>query len=187
MRIGSTSYCENCSTRSTGVSKSAATAHQLHPQTDRHFMGPQLRMSFLLPWHDANVRQIPVPLRVVEPITHYELVRNLEAHIISLDRHFPPRRLIEQGCDLERLRLVREKQLLQKGQRQPGIQNVFYQDDILPLHRLVYVFRDAHLARGVPAMLQFMRRAWTVAVARDADEVERCIQCEVPGEVPQKD
>src|SRR3974390_864589 len=112
----------------------------------------------LLPRDHANIRQIAVALRVIEPVPHHELIRNLEADVVCLNRHLAPRRLVEQRSQLQHARLVRHQKLLQHRQCEAGIEYVFDDDDFLPAQRVVDILGEAHFAGGIPAVAQFLGR-----------------------------
>ena len=44
-----------------------------------------------------------------------------------------------------------------------------------------------HFTSGVPSALQFLRRAGTVAVARNSNEVEGCVEIEMSRQIGEKD
>src|SRR5579883_796384 len=104
---------------------------------------------------------------------HYAHIRHVESDIVALNGQLAPRGFVEQGGDLEGLWLVGQEEFSKESQRQPGIENVLDQDDIFAFHGLVHVLGDAYLTGGVPAVLQFVRGARAIAIAGDADKVER--------------
>src|SRR5215470_735925 len=140
----------------------------------------------LLPGHHAYVRKIAVFFRVVQAISHDKLVWNLESNVVAFQWKLASRRLVEQGRHLQGPRLPGIEHPLQIGHRQPGIEDVFNENDVLVLDGLVNVFRELYLARRVPATLEFLARCRAVAVTGDSDEVECCIQIDHPGEIGQE-
>src|SRR5258707_1343528 len=50
---------------------------------------------------NAHIGQIPVSLGEIEAVADHELVRDLEADIAEGDVDLPPRRLRQEGADLE--------------------------------------------------------------------------------------
>src|SRR5580658_9506121 len=54
----------------------------------------------------ANVGQVAILLRVVEPETNHKLVGNLKSDVISFQRKLAPRRLVEQRRNFQRPRLT---------------------------------------------------------------------------------
>jgi len=71
------------------------------------------------------VRQIPIPFRVIQPVTHHKFVGDREAHVIGAHRRDPPLLLVQQYCHPQSLRPALFKHTQQILQRQPGIQNIF--------------------------------------------------------------
>ena len=67
-----------------------------------------------------------------------------------------------------------------------GVQNVFHQDHISIFHGLVHIFGQPHFAGRIPPELQFLRRAGTVAVAGDSDEVESRVELDLACQIAQK-
>src|SRR5207253_3767045 len=132
-----------------------------------------------LAWHNANIGQVPVSLRVIQPVAHNELVRNAEPYVISLNRLFAPRRFIEQSGNAKSFRLTRQNQLLQIRERKPGVENIFDEDYVFSLDRLIGIFGEANLAGRIPAAFQFLSRTGPVAIARDSNEVERSIELDL--------
>src|SRR6202022_177758 len=61
------------------------------------------------PRDNADVRQVAIALGVIQSVADHELIRNLEAHVIPFDGHFPARGLVEESRDLERPRLMSEE------------------------------------------------------------------------------
>src|SRR5579871_4064942 len=140
----------------------------------------------LFPGHYAHIRQVPVLFSVVQAVADDEFIRNLESDIVALNGQLAPRGFVEQGGDLEGLWLVGQEEFSKESQRQPGIENVLDQDDIFAFHGLVHVLGDAYLTGGVPAVLQFVRGARAIAIAGDADKVERGIEVQVAGQVAEE-
>src|SRR5438094_7785071 len=116
-------------------------------------------------WQIANIRQIVVSLRIIQPVAHNELVRNAEPYVISLNRLFAPRRFIEQSGNAKGFGLTRQNQLLQIRERKHGVENIVDEDYVLSLHRLIDIFVQANLAGRIPAAFQFLSRTGPVAIA----------------------
>src|SRR5438094_10409975 len=130
-------------------------------------------------WQIANIRQIVVSLGVIQPVAHNELVRNAEPYVISLNRLFAPRRFIEQSSNAKGFGLTRQNQLLQIRERKPGVENIFDEDYVFALHRLIGIFGQTNLAGRIPPAFQFLSRTGPVTVARDSNEVERSIELDL--------
>src|SRR5215472_17070575 len=140
----------------------------------------------LLARQHAYIGQVAVALGVVQPVADDKFVRDAEADVISHDRLFAARWLVQQGGNLERLRLMRQQNALQIGEGEAGIQDVFHQNYVLVAQGMVYVFRKPHLARRIPPAFQLLSRAGTVAVARYADEIECRVKLHLPCQVAKK-
>src|SRR5438270_11324057 len=79
---------------------------------------------------NGYVRQIPVPLPVVEAVADHELVRDLKARVAHRDVDLPPLRLGHQGTNLQgggRAGLERADEI---GERQAGIDDVLDDEDV---------------------------------------------------------
>src|SRR3974390_522495 len=100
--------------------------------------------------NDANIWKITVLLGVIEAVADNELVRNLEPDVIALQGELAPRWRVEQRSGFQAPRLARQKHLFQIRHGQPGVVNVFHEDDVLVLHSLIDVFQQAHFTGGVP-------------------------------------
>src|SRR6185437_168991 len=127
-------------------------------------------------FENADVRQIPVAFGEVQPVANHELIRNLKAHVISLDGSCTARGFIQQRSDLKRPWLMRAKVFAQESQRQAGIKNVFHQDYIYIAQRSGYVFDQLH----------FTGSFLLGAVAAHSNEVKRGVQLNLPCQVAQK-
>src|SRR5919112_2955687 len=57
----------------------------------------------------ADVGEVAVGARVVEPVADDELVGHLEAQVLHVELHTPPGRLAEEGTDLQGRRLASHK------------------------------------------------------------------------------
>src|ERR1700690_8327 len=132
--------------------------------------------------HYTNIRQIPIPLRVIQPVPHHKLVWNREPNIIRLDFELPPRRLIQQHGHPKTLRLMPQQQTLDKRQRQPRVQNVLHQDHIFVAQRLVHVLGQPHLAGRIPSSSSLRR----IPIAGHADKIKRRIQFHLPHQIAQE-
>src|SRR5262249_22324502 len=80
---------------------------------------------------DANIGQVTIAFRVVQPIADHELVRDLKADVVGLHRHQTARRLVEQRRQLQGARLARLQELLEEGESKAGIEDVLHQDHVL--------------------------------------------------------
>ena len=80
---------------------------------------------------DAHEAQVAVALAVVEPVADDELVGDLEAHVVHRDVHEAPRGLVEQGADPERGRALAAQVADEVVERQPGVDDVLDEQDVL--------------------------------------------------------
>jgi hypothetical protein len=126
---------------------------------------------------DADVFEIPVSFRVVQPVTYDEFVGNREADVIALDRFQPTRRFIEQSGQTERFRTALAKNPQEVGGREAGVENVLDQDHVEPRDVIVQILEHAHLARGI----------FRLSVARDGDEIDRSLQINFAGQIGKKE
>src|ERR1700686_2581428 len=99
---------------------------------------------------NAHVLEIAIALRIVQPISDDELIRNLKSDVIRLDVFLDaPLRLVEQRRDLQRIRLALLQNAEQVSESEPRIQNVFDHDDVEALDAGIQGFVEAHSARGL--------------------------------------
>src|SRR5205814_752920 len=75
--------------------------------------------------NDGDVREIAVPLGVVEAVADDEAIFDREADVFDLHVDLAPRRLAEEARGAERLRVAAAQNVLQIMQRQSGVDDVF--------------------------------------------------------------
>src|SRR3954468_21324758 len=121
----------------------------------------------------ADVGQVPVPLGEVEAVADDELVGDLEADVAHRHGDLAPRRLGQQGADLEGGGLARFQVADQVREGQARVDDVFDHEHVAALDVDVEVFQDPHDPGGVGR----------VAVARDGHEVDRAGHGQVPHQV----
>src|SRR4249920_3924083 len=97
----------------------------------------------------ADIRQVPVSLREVEPVADHEPIRDLEADPADVDVDLPPGRLRHQRGDLERGGLAGLEVADQIGERQPGVDDVLDDEHVPALDVDVQILQDAHDAGAV--------------------------------------
>jgi hypothetical protein len=127
----------------------------------------------------VQVRQVPVPLGQVEAVTDEELVRHREPDV-------PDRQVLDEAA----VRAVEERDRGERAgraelerpaevvERQPGVDDVFDDQDVAPLDRDVEVLEE--LDRRAAARL-------VGAVAGQLDEVDVVDDRELPAEVDEED
>ena len=127
--------------------------------------------------HQADVGQIAIALRIIHSIADDEQVWNGETDIIGVDLLDAARRLVEQRGDAQGFGLLLQKDLAQVGEGQAGVEDVFDDQDVLALDRLVEVLDELDGARGALAF----------AVAGDGDKVKGGVDLEAAGQVGQEE
>src|SRR6185312_13268757 len=126
--------------------------------------------------HQADIRQIAVPLGEVHAVSDDKLVGNGEADVIGVDLFEAARGLVEQRGDAQRAWVVPLEQAAQEVQRQAGIQDVFYEDDVLTFDGLIEVLDELD---GAAAALPF-------AVAGNGHEIEGVVDRNAARQIRQK-
>src|SRR5918996_290797 len=121
----------------------------------------------------GHVRQVPVLLGEVEPVPDHEHRGNLEAFVADIDVDPLDLGLLHERAHLEAGRTAGPKVLEQVRQRQPRVDDVLDQQDVLVLDVVVEVLQDANHAGGLGGR----------PVRRDRHEVEPERQADVPGQV----
>ena len=99
-------------------------------------------------FQNSYVRQVSVPLGIVEPVADHEFVLDVEALEIRFDGHNAARVFIEQRADLDRRGLSRIEHAYQVRERVARIDDILDDDDVAPLDLAVEVFDQLDFARG---------------------------------------
>src|SRR5947209_19777289 len=94
----------------------------------------------------ADEREIAIPLGVVKPVPHDELVGDLEAAIVDLEREDPAGRLVQQDAKPKRGRALPAQMLEDVRERVSGVEDVLDDDYVAALDRLRKVREDPHYA-----------------------------------------
>src|SRR5579871_2578232 len=141
----------------------------------------------LLSRYYTDVGKVAVLFRVIEAVADHKFIGNLKSYVVALQRQLTARRFIEQGCDLQRAWLPGHQKLFQISHGQAGVENVFHEDDVLFLQRLIHILGQLYFTGRVPAGLEFLTRTGTIAVAGDSDEVKGRIEVDLPCEIRKKD
>src|SRR5579884_156702 len=126
--------------------------------------------------HQANIRQITKTLGIIHAVAYDKFVRDAESYIISFNFHQPSRRLVEQRGYTQRTRVMLLEELSEEIERKPGIENVFYNNNVFTFNRLVYVFDEPDRAAGFLAL----------AVAGDCNKIKCIVHSDVPRKVGEK-
>ena len=77
---------------------------------------------------------------------------------------------------MQRLGAFRQQNSAQVGERQPGVEDVFDEDNVLAFHRLIDIFQQFYFA----AVL------FLVSVAGNRDEVEAGVELDAAGKVTEE-
>src|ERR671921_711326 len=93
---------------------------------------------------DANVGEVAVGPRVIEPVSDDELVGHLEAEVPDVEPCASPRRLGEEGADLERGWLAGEQGTHQVREGKPRVYYVLDYQDVAVCDVLFEVLEYAH-------------------------------------------
>src|SRR6187399_2301008 len=80
--------------------------------------------------HCPDIGQVPVPSLVVQPVTHHKAIVDFETDVIDGDGCFPPRRLAEQTRRAKASRVARAQNVLQVGEGESGVDDVFDDEDV---------------------------------------------------------
>src|SRR5690348_4194047 len=95
----------------------------------------------------ANEWQVPVSLGVVQSVADHELVLDLEPGVCHLYRHLDGSALAQQYTYLYRRRVARLQVVDQVGQGEPGVNDVFDDENVLATDVGVEVLEYSHHAR----------------------------------------
>lgn len=106
----------------------------------------------------ADERKVPVLLRVVEAVADDELVGNVEADPLDVDRDLGRLGLPQEGADLQGGGLAGAEVRQQPGQGQAGVDDVLDDQDVLALDVGVEVLEDPDDAGGLGAGCRRRRR-----------------------------
>src|ERR1700674_4923376 len=102
---------------------------------------------------NAHVLEVAIALRIVQPISNDEFIRNLKSDVIRLDIFLDaPLRLVEQRRDLQRIRLALLQNTQQGPESETRIQNIFDHDDVQALDAGVEVLVEPHLPGSLATM-----------------------------------
>src|SRR5512133_1173208 len=156
------------------------------PRALSDLRGHQSNHSALSTGDNANVRQIPIALGVVQAVAHNEFIRNLEAHIVRFDGLLAPRGLIEQRGNFERPGLMGHQNSSQVSEREAGIEYVLDEDQIFVPHGMINIFGQADLTGRIPSGLQLLSWAGAIAIAGNADEIESRIQVHLASKIAEE-
>jgi hypothetical protein len=126
---------------------------------------------------EADVVDVAVAFGEVHAVADDELVGDLETYVVGLDGDEAAVGLVEAGGDLERGGFVLEHEAAEIAEGEPGVENVFDDDDVFALDGVVDVFDELDGAGGDAC----------AAVAGDGDEVEGGVDGDGAGEIGEED
>src|SRR5262245_11482686 len=121
---------------------------------------------------NSDVRQVTVALGIVEPVTDDKFVRNDKADIIGSDIGDAAFSFVQERRDFQALWLSLLQNAQQILQGQPGVEDVFHNQDYLTFDAGVQVLVELDLAGGFGVL----------AVAGYGDEINR----DFPGNLSRK-
>lgn len=108
--------------------------------------GGQSSVAALLLRQDADVGQIAVVFREIETVTDDEFVGDLKTYIFDTDRLDAPVRFVQEGRDFESLRMALLQQSGEVVQGHAAVDDVFHDENVLPLDVHVQIACQLHLA-----------------------------------------
>ncbi len=125
----------------------------------------------------ADERQVPVTLGHIQPVPDHELVLDREAQIVDLHADAGSRGLVQERADLDGARVARLEEIHQVRDRQPRVDDVLDDEDVLAGDGLGEVVRDLDDAGALRAF----------AVGAHAQEVHPERQIDRAAEIRRKD
>lgn len=124
-----------------------------------------------------NIFHVAIDLGVIHAVTDHEVVGDLEGNVVRVDGNEAAIGLIEAGRDLQGGRFVLEHEAAEIAQRKAGIEDIFDQDHVLALDRIIDVLDQFYGARGDAR----------AAVGADCHKVEGRVDLDGASEVREKD
>src|SRR6266705_3275850 len=94
-------------------------------------------------------RKVSVALQVVQSITHHEPVGTIEPAIPNVQWGDAPDALVQKRADLHRGSLAGGQGGEEIGERQPGIDDVLHDQDVLPSDVVIEVLQDPNHPRAL--------------------------------------
>ena len=126
---------------------------------------------------EANVGDVPVNFGVVHAVADDEAVGDGEAYVIGFDGDKAAVGFVEAGGDFQRGGAVLQHEAPKVAEGEAGVEDVFYQDDVLAFDGVVDVLDELDSAGGDAG----------AAVGGDGHEVEGIVDCDGAGEVGEED
>ena len=91
---------------------------------------------------DPDIGQVTVTSREVEPVPDHEGVGNLEAEVVGVHVHAPPTRFVQERHYLDAGRIARAQVLQQIVQRQAGVDDIFYHQDVTAFDTFIQILEE---------------------------------------------
>src|SRR5262245_30534173 len=82
----------------------------------------------------GEVWQVTESALVVQAESDNMLVGNCKTSVVRLNVYFSPVGLVKKSANPNRIRLARRQLLMEVGHRNPGVQDVFHDQKVGPLH-----------------------------------------------------
>src|SRR6185312_5834776 len=127
--------------------------------------------------HGADMGQGAVALGVVDAVADDELVRDLEADPTRLHVDLAPRRLVEQGADLDAAGVAGGEDVEHVPQGAAGVDDVLDHQQVAALDLAAQVLEDANFTAGFGG----------VAVGRYLEEVDLDRQIQLAHQIGDED
>jgi hypothetical protein len=124
-----------------------------------------------------QVWKIPIALRIVQSISDDETIRDSEPHVVHRDIFHALPFFQQKSANSNGGGMTRRKTIENVSQREPGINNVLHDQDVLPFNWRLQILEKAN----DPATLRAR------PVTRDGDEINLCREANLPKEVRKKD
>ena len=124
----------------------------------------------------ADVRKVPVPFVVIEPVADHEFVRDREPGVVGPDIGDTAFGFVEQHNDAQMLWFSFLEQSQKVFKRQSGIKNIFNYDDGPAFDAHVQILNEFDLASGADSF----------AIAGDGHEVEGDFPAQLASQIRKK-
>src|ERR1039458_2720909 len=129
------------------------------------------------PVEHADVVEIAIFLGVVQTVTHYEFVGNLESHVVDVDGAQAAFGLVEQRGDADGVGLALIEQMHEVVESDARIDDVFDDQDVGPFQRNVEVLRD----------LDFPGAGSALPIGGDAHEIDGDVALHGAGQIGEEE
>jgi len=129
------------------------------------------------PFYPVNIREMAIPLGVIDPVPHDEALGDLEAYIVYPHVDKPPLSLVDESANFDRAGPQFLELVPNRLERDPGVLDILDEQKVPPRDWKLEVFGDGHPPRGL----------CSTAVTRGADKVDRYRNSQLPNQVGEKD